>query len=93
MTHYGACSVTLDCTPRGDPVDAAEARLLPLAHWARRELLYDKIRARVERDEGQRLAEIADAVVEAAKAARAGERDIEKKREELRRKLQAFFES
>ncbi|MEM3086499.1 MAG: hypothetical protein QXO51_01365 [Halobacteria archaeon] len=92
MTHYGACSVTLDRSP-GHPVDAAEARLLPFAHWARRELLYEKIRARVERDEGQRLADIADAVVEAAKAARAGERDAERKREELRKKLQAFLES
>ncbi len=92
MTHYGACSVTLDCAP-SDAIDAAEARLLPLAHWARRELLYEKIRARVERDEGQRLAETADAVVEAAKATRAGERDAERKREELRKRLKAFFES
>ncbi|MBI4017395.1 MAG: hypothetical protein HY366_00425 [Candidatus Aenigmarchaeota archaeon] len=76
----------------GDFYDAVESRLTWLTMAAHKQLLFEKIKERVESKEGKKLDRIADLLVEASDAEWANEKDAERKREELREKIRETFD-
>ena len=76
----------------GDFYESMEGRLMQMAFLAHKSVLFDKIRERVEKEQGGRLDKIADLVVEASRNKFKTVQEIEKKRAELREKLKEVFE-
>jgi hypothetical protein len=68
-----------------DFYEVMERKLIGMTFWARKQILFDKIRERVEKEEGQKLDKLVDLVVEASKSKG-------KKHEELRESLKKTFE-
>jgi hypothetical protein len=80
------CSVE----PR-DKYDYLEDKLLQMTFWAHQKVLMDKIKAKIEKEEGAKLDRLADLLIQTSKAETEHEKGSEKKRDELRNKLKDYF--
>lgn len=76
----------------GDFYEAMQAKLINMAVFAHKSALFDRIRSRVEKVEGDKLDRIAELVVEAALGKFKDAQEAERKGEELRAKLRETME-
>lgn len=97
-----SCSVACGCGESGcscgsgscncDFYEAMEAKLIGMVFFAQKSALFDRIRERVEKEDGAKLDRIADLVVEAARSDFKDHQEAEKKRAELRERIRETFE-
>ena len=83
------CTTTCET---GDFYDVMESRLMQMTFWAHKEVLYEKIKQQIEKQEGKKLEKIAELLVEASNSKLKTEREAEKKDDELMEKLKETFE-
>lgn len=79
------------CGP-ADFYDAMERKLMDMVFYSHKSILFDKIRERIEKEEGPRLDKIADLVVETARTEFKNEQELDAKRAELREKMKEVFD-
>ena len=89
MTEYEICMENCGCTPEEDTV---ESRLMAMTFWAHKAALFEKIKEKIEKEEGEKLEKIADLLVEASKNRWSSRQEAQKKREELKEKIKDAFE-
>lgn len=75
-----------------DFYEEMEEKLMGMAFFAHKSILFDKIRDRIEKEQGDKLDKIADLVVQASKEKFESEQEAEKKRAELMERLKEVFE-
>ena len=88
MTQYETCEGCCD----SDFYGAMESRLMAMTFWAHKAVLFEKIKQRIDKEEGEKLEKIAELLVDASKNKWKNRQEAEKKREELRGKLQETLE-
>ncbi|HLC46086.1 MAG TPA: hypothetical protein VJI67_04400 [archaeon] len=83
-----------NCGPyhESNAYDVMERRMRYLTMAAYKEILYDKIKQKLERDEGKKIEELASLLVETSKDKLRDRSDLREKREKLRSKLRETFE-
>lgn len=74
-----------------DVYDVIEDRLMRMSFWAHKEVLYEKIKDRIKKEEGDNLDQIAGLLIEASKDEMKGEQEMKTKRNELRDRLKNAF--
>ena len=72
--------------------DVMGSRLMQMTFWAHKEVLYEKIKQQIEKQEGKKLEKIAELLVEASNRKLKTGREDDKKQVELREKLKETFE-
>ena len=80
------------CVAKEDFYDVMESRLMQMTFWAHKEVLYEKIKQQIEKQEGKKLEKIAELLVEASNNRWKSDREVEKKEDELREKIKETFE-
>lgn len=75
-----------------DFYDVMESRLMQMTFFAHKEVLYDKIKEQIEKQEGAKLEKIAELLVEASQVKMKSETELSKKRDELQEKIREHFE-
>lgn len=75
-----------------DFYDALEHRLMTMTFWAHKEVLFEKIKQEIEKQEGKKLEEIAKLLIDASRLRKERMLESEKKDEELREKLKEALE-
>jgi len=78
-------------TENVDFYDMMERRLVGMSFWAHKQILFDKIKQRIENEEGKKLDKLADLVVEISKSEWKSDKEIGKKHKELTEKLRKEF--
>ena len=78
----GACHVQ---------IEAVDYRRM-LLNWAKTELLKEKMKAKLDQKYGKELDRIADMLVEVVSEEEKSKRELGRKKEDVRTKLQSFFE-
>ncbi|MFH1106674.1 MAG: hypothetical protein V1787_02160 [Candidatus Micrarchaeota archaeon] len=82
-----------DCGAQGggccEPSMADKAEMM--AHWAKKQLLHEKIRERIGKAYGKQLDALADAIADFAKESHASEAEHEKKAGALEDKMEEVF--
>lgn len=76
-----------------DFYDVVEQRLMQMTFWAHKEVLFEKIKDKIEKEEGAKLEKIADLLVSASKEKADKRQESEKKQDELSGKLREIFEN
>ena len=89
--EYEVCVENCNCSS-GNFYDAMESRLMQMTYWAHKQVLFEKIRQEIEKQEGAKLEKIAQLLVEASQNRWKTEKETEEKREELKEKLKETFE-
>ena len=89
--EYEICSSESGQAGRRDVFDAVESRLMLMTYCAHRELLYEKIKERLEKEEGAKLDKIAELLVEASRNRWRSRQEFERKDDELKDKLGEAF--
>ena len=72
--------------------DAMESRLMQMTFMAHKAVLFEKIRERIEKEEGEKLDRIAELLVEASQKGQQSDIESAKQSDELRRKLKETYE-
>ncbi len=93
MTQVAYC--TESCGPdSGQPdfYDFLESRLMFMSHLAHKSVLFEKIKKRIEQEEGDKLDKIAELLVQASKEKWESDIESDKKQDELRNRLRETFE-
>ncbi len=85
LMEYQCC--TEDC---GD--DYLEKKLMAMAFWAHKEVLFDKIKQRVEKEEGEKLEKLADIIVEAWKSRTENRKQTEKNYDDFSEKVREVLD-
>jgi len=80
------------CVEYEDSHDFLESRLMRMTFWAHKAVLFDKIKQKIEEQEGEKLDKIADLLVQASKEKWETEQETDKKRDEFSKKLKENFE-
>lgn len=75
-----------------DFYEGFESRLMQMALFAHKSALFERIRERIEKQEGEKLDKIADLVVETAMGRFKDAQEAERKRQEIRDKLREMME-
>lgn len=75
-----------------DFYDVMESKLMGMAFFAHKSALFERIKQRIEKQDGEKLDKIADLVVEATRNKFKTEQEAEKKHAELREKLKEVFD-
>ena len=75
-----------------DFYDVMESRLIQMTFWAHKEVLYEKIKQKIEAEEGEKLEKIAELLIEASKSRMQSSKEFSKKQDALREKLREHFE-
>jgi len=89
---------TLECScgsggcSSGDFYSDLEDRLVGMAYWAQKKALFERIKQRVEKEDGARLDKIADIVMEMSRMDSRNSQEMAKKRDELHDRLREIFE-
>jgi len=86
MTEYEVCQC------ESDVYDAMESRLMQMTFWAHKAVLFEKIKKKIEEQEGEKLEKIADILVEASRIRAKTGQEAEKDKQELNDKLKETFE-
>ena len=89
--EYEVCVENCNCGER-DFYDVMESTLMRATYWAHKQVLFEKIKQEIEKQEGAKLEKIAQLLVEASQNRWKSEQDAEKKSEELKEKLKETFE-
>ena len=76
-----------------DFYEAMEAKLMSMAFFAQKSALFERIRDRIEKEEGAKLDKMADLVVDAARNRFKDQQEADRKRAELREKIKETFEA
>ena len=76
-----------------DFYDMMERKLMAMTFWAHKQILFEKIKQKIEKTEGQKLDKLVDLVVEASKDEWKTDKEIDKKRKELKNKIKETFEA
>ncbi len=92
MTEYTCSTENCGCGPPADMYDVMESRLMQMTFWAHKEVLFDKIKQKIEKEQGEKLEKIAELLVEASKNKWKTSQEAEKRHDELRGKLKDAFE-
>ena len=72
--------------------DEMERKLMAMTFWAHKEVLFDKIKERIEKEEGEKLEKIAILLVDAWKNKIEAGKENERKQEDFSEKLKEAFE-
>ncbi len=72
--------------------DFLERKLMAMAFWAHKEVLFDKIKQKVEKEEGEKLEKLADIIVEAWKSKVEGKKHAEKNYEDFSEKVREILD-
>lgn len=91
MEEYQHCSVAGERNGQRDEYDFLEGKLLQMTFWAHREALYERIKKKIEKENGEKLDKIADLLIDVSKEDWESDRGSEKKHQELKKKLQEVF--
>lgn len=83
------CGCASDCSC--DFYEAMQERLMQMALFAHKSALFERIKSRIEKTEGERLDKVAGLVVEASLGKFKDAQDSEKKKEELRQRLRELL--
>lgn len=86
---YGVC---VSACEEQEFYDVVESRLMAMAMAAHKEVLYEKIKQKIEQEEGAKLDKIAELLVEASQKKWKSERDERRTYEELHEKIKETFE-
>lgn len=76
-----------------DVYDVMEQKLMAMTFWAHKEVLFDKIKERIEKEEGAKLEKIAELLVDAWKNKIETKKEVEKKQDNFSDKLRDVFEN
>lgn len=74
-----------------DRYDIMEQRLMQMTFWAHKAALFERIKQKIEKEEGKELDKLADLLIANSKEAAANNKVAQQKSEELRNKLQEIF--
>ncbi len=91
MPEYEVCVENCNCSSDSF-YDAMESRLMGMTFWAHKTVLFEKIKERIEKEEGEKLDKIAELLVQASQNKWKDAQESEKKQKELRDKLKETFE-
>ncbi|MBI2971824.1 MAG: hypothetical protein HYY37_05385 [Candidatus Aenigmarchaeota archaeon] len=80
------------CMAEADFYDEMESRLMQMTLWAHKAVLFEKIKQKIEQQEGGKLDTIAELLVEASRNRLESERALEKSRDTFKEKLKETFE-
>lgn len=86
------CETNCECGTETDFYDEMERRLMAMTFWAHKEVLFDKIKERIEKEEGEKLEKIASLLVDAWKNKIETNKESEKSQEDFSEKLREAFE-
>lgn len=75
-----------------DFYDALEARLMQMTYFAHKEVLFEKIKQKIQEQEGAKLDRIVDLLIESSKNNSEIERQSEQRSEELQNALREVFD-
>ena len=75
-----------------DVYDAMEQKLMAMTFWAHKEVLFDKIKEKIAKEEGAKLEKIAELLVEAWKNKIGTKKETEKQQDDFSEKLREAFE-
>ena len=87
--QYGVC-VDNTCSSY-DAYDAMAERLVNMTFWAHKAVLLDKLKQRIEEQDGKKLDELVELLLDISKSEKESDKESEQKHEELREKLRATF--
>ena len=90
MTEYEVCCSSGNSDM--DFYDMMERKLMAMTFLAHKELLFEKIKEQIEKQEGKKLEKIAELLVNASKEKMDATKEFGKKQDELREKLKETFE-
>ena len=86
------CETNCECGIETDFYDEMERKLMVMTFWAHKEVLFDKIKERIENEEGEKLEKIASLLVDAWKNKIESGKETERKQEDFSEKLREAFE-
>ena len=72
--------------------DYLERKLMSMAFWAHKEALFDKIKEKVEQQEGEKLEKLSEIIVDAWKSRIEGRKRDEKSYEDFSEKVKELLE-
>lgn len=91
MEDYDTCEGGSCGCGAGDRYDLLEGRLMQMAFWAHKAVLFEKLKERIEKEDGQKMDQIVGLILDATKDTAEGRKEAEKKREELRKRIGEAF--
>ena len=75
-----------------DVYDMVEQKLMRMTFWAHKEVLFEKIKDQIEKQEGEKLENLAKLLVETSRERTQAGKTFDKKQEELREKIGDLLE-
>ncbi len=88
---YAICA-TQDCGGETDFYEVMEQRLMWMTMMAHKTVLFEKLKQKIEQQEGAKLEKIAGLLVEAAKAKEENEKQSSRQIEDFKEKFKELFE-
>ena len=76
-----------------DYYDLMEQKLKAMTFWAHKAVLFEKIKQKIEEQEGEKLDKIANLLIENSKEEIKNEKENEEKKQELKKHLKEAFEN
>jgi len=80
-------SICIENCEKEDMYDLMEHRLMQMTFWAHKEVLFEKIKQKIEQQEGEKLEKIAELLVEASRNRTKRAQEADAKTEEIKDKL------
>ena len=80
-------SICIENCEKEDMYDLMEHRLMQMTFWAHKEVLFEKIKQKIEQQEGEKLEKIAELLVEASRNKMKRAQEADAKTEEIKDKL------
>ena len=91
MTEYEVCVENCNCSSDSF-YDLMESTLMKATFWAHRQVLFEKIKQKIEQQEGEKLDKIAELLVEASQNRWKNAQEAQRNQEELKERLKETFE-
>ncbi len=85
-------SICIENCEKEDMYDLMEHRLMQMTFWAHKEVLFEKIKQKIEQQEGEKLEKIAELLVEASRNKMKRAQEADAKSGEMREKLKDALE-
>ncbi len=80
-----------NCNMAQSRYEIMEQRLMQMTFWAHKAALFEKIKEKIEKEEGKNLEQLADLLIQSSKEESESSKESEKKHEELRKRLEQYF--
>lgn len=87
MTQYEVCA-----TSCSDSYDVMESRLMQMTYWAHKAVLFEKIKQKIEEQEGKKLEKIAELLVEASRNRLQNNKEASRRRDTLEEQLREVLD-